>query len=146
MTGQCLFCRIAARDIDSHVIHDDDQVLAFLDIRPIRPGHTLVVPKRHFDYFEATPADILSSIVTVGQQLAIIQKRVYGVPRVGFFFSGMDIAHVHAHVVPMHDKTDITSARYIVEQDLTFRLPAPSDNADLAACAAELKQAWSSDA
>jgi histidine triad (HIT) family protein len=63
------------------------------------------------------------------------------VPRVAFLFTGGDIAHVHAHVVPMWEKTDITSRRYIVEERLTFRsLPSPPEN-ELVATAAALREA-----
>ena len=65
--------------------------------------------------FELLPAPLAARIVDLGQQLARRMKDVYGVDRVAFLFTGGDVAHVHAHVVPMHQKTDITSARYIVE-------------------------------
>ena len=68
-------------------------------------------------------------------------KRTLRVPRVAFLFTGGDIAHVHAHAVPIHEETDITSRRYIVEEAVTFRgLPSPSDR-DLARTAADLRRA-----
>jgi histidine triad (HIT) family protein len=68
-------------------------------------------------------------------------KRTLRVPRVAFLFTGGDIAHVHAHAVPIHEETDITSRRYIVEENVTFRsLPSPSDR-ELARTAADLRHA-----
>ncbi|MGB9364812.1 MAG: HIT family protein [Xanthobacteraceae bacterium] len=119
--SDCLFCRIAARTVAADVVHEEPHLLAFLDIHPIRPGHVLIVPKRHFDYFEDAPADIAASMLALGQRLAVVMKQIYRVPQVGFLFAGSDIPHVHAHVVPMHEKTDLTSRHYIAEEQLTFR-------------------------
>ena len=66
-------------------------------------------------------------------------KALYGVPRVAFLFSGGDHAHAHAHVVPMHEKTDITSRRYIAEESLTFRGVPRASFEELAATAAQLR-------
>lgn len=118
--AECLFCRIARGDIPSHAIYEDDLVFAFLDIGPIRPGHTQVVPKAHYEYFDDLPMPIAGRIVETAQRLGKAMKAAYGVPRVAMVFTGADIAHVHAHLVPMHESTDITSRRYIAEEKLTF--------------------------
>jgi len=90
---------------------------------------------------DEAPADLLAGIVTVGQKLARAMKQTLHVPRVAFLFTGGDIAHVHAHAVPIHEETDITSRRYIVEETVTFRsLPCPSDR-ELAKTAADLRRA-----
>jgi histidine triad (HIT) family protein len=129
MTDHCLLCRIAAHDITAHVLHEDDQLLAFLDICPIRPGHALIMPKEHFSYFDDVPADLAASILVLGQKLARAMKATYAVPRVSFLFTGGDFPHAHAHLVPMREKTDITSRRYIAEEQLTFRdMPRASDS------------------
>lgn len=139
--GECLLCRIGAHEIATHVVHEDARLLAFLDICPIRPGHSLIMPKQHFPYFDDLPADLAGAIVALGQTFAAAMKRLYGVPRVAFLFTGGDIAHAHAHVVPMHEKTDITSRRYIAEEHLTFRDTPRAPTETLAARAAELKRA-----
>ena len=68
-------------------------------------------------------------------------KSLYGVERVAFALTGGDHAHVHAHVVPMQEKTDITSRRYIVEETLTFRSMPRASDADLASSATALRAA-----
>lgn len=118
----CIFCRIASGGIPSHVVYEDDQLKAFLDIQPIRPGHVLIIPKTHHDYYDDLPPELASSIVHLGQRLGKVMKAHYGVERVAFLFTGTDVAHVHAHVLPMHEKTDITSPVYIEQQSLSFRL------------------------
>jgi histidine triad (HIT) family protein len=124
---QCVFCRIGSRELNSQVVYEDDLVLAFLDIAPIRPGHTQIIPKRHHAYFEDMPIDAAARIMEIGQKLARVMKGIYAVPRVALLFTGGDIPHAHAHLVPMHEGTDITSRRYIKEDELTFRsLPRAS--------------------
>jgi histidine triad (HIT) family protein len=141
MSGDCQFCRILRGEVAEHFVHEDSQLVAFLDRSPIRPGHTQIVPKAHYAYFDEAPAEVVASIALLGQKLAVAMKRVYRVPRVGFAFTGGDIAHVHGHVLPLVENTDITSRRYIVEQSLTFcRLPCPPED-ELAATAAELGRA-----
>ncbi len=134
----CIFCRIANGEIPSHVVYEDDEVKAFLDIQPIRPGHVLIVPKAHHDYFDDLPPALASSIVHLGQRLGKAMKALYGVERVGFLFTGTDVAHVHAHVVPMHEKTDITSPIYIQQKGLTFGLAPRADDEDLRRTVADL--------
>ena len=111
---QCVFCRIATGALPAVILHQDAELVAFLDLGPIRPGHTQIIPRVHVPTFELLPAPLAAKIVELGQQLAQRMKKVYGVDRVAFLFTGGDVAHVHAHVVPMQQKTDITSARYIV--------------------------------
>jgi histidine triad (HIT) family protein len=141
MVADCIFCRIAAGDEPAQVICRDDRVMALVDICPIRPGHTLIIPHRHHPYFDDLPPTTASRIVHLGQRLAKAMKRLYAVPRVGFVFTGADHPHVHAHVVPLHDRTDITSRRYITERRLTFG-PAPrAPRAELTRTAGRLRAA-----
>jgi histidine triad (HIT) family protein len=127
--ADCLFCRIASRDLHAHAVYEDDLVFAFLDAGPIRPGHTQIVPKAHYDTFDDLPPEVASRIIEIAQKLAKVMKAAYGVLRVGMVFTGGDIAHAHAHVVPLHENTDITSRRYIAEDRLTFR-PMPRASKD----------------
>ena len=141
MAAECVFCRIAKREVAAHIVYEDDRLMAFLDRGPIRPGHTQIVPKQHFACFDETPAELASAMTLLGQRLARALKRLYRVPRVAFAFTGSDVAHTHAHVVPMYEATDITSRRYIVEETLTFRgMPNPPD-LELAGTAEALKNA-----
>ena len=138
MATPCLLCQIAKRESTAHIVHEDDRLVAFLDRGPIRPGHTLIVSKEHFAYFDEAPADLVASMAVLGREIAIALKHIYRVPRVAFLFTGGDIAHVHAHFVPMHEKTDITSRRYIVEETLTFRSRPPASDTELAGTAGEI--------
>jgi histidine triad (HIT) family protein len=110
----CPFCRIALGTLPAVILYEDSDVVAFLDRGPIRPGHAQIIPRAHFATFEILPLPLLTKIAALAQQLATRMKHVYSIERVAFLFTGGDVAHVHAHVVPMIEKTDITSARYIV--------------------------------
>lgn len=125
----CIFCRIAERAVPAHEVWRDGRVMAFLDIAPIREGHVQIIPLAHHDSFDVLPVGIAQAILRLGQKVARAQKRLLGVPRVGFMFTGGDVAHAHAHLVPMWEKTDITSPAYIADSGLTFR-PAPQKPAE----------------
>ena len=134
----CLFCRIAAGEVTAHEVYRDDSIVAFLDIGPIRDGHVQIVPHRHVETFEALPPDLAAEILHLGQRIARVQKRLFGVERVAFLFTGGDIPHAHAHVVPMVEKTDITSRRYIATPDLSWTARPRPDEAALRRVAADL--------
>jgi histidine triad (HIT) family protein len=131
----CLFCRIARGDLPARVVHASEHVIAFLDIRPIRRGHVLVVPRSHFPFYDDLPSEVAHDVMGVAQRLAPVLRASFQVERVGLFFTGVDIAHAHAHVVPMVEPTDVTSRRYIAQETLTFRPAAlaPPDELDAAA-------------
>jgi histidine triad (HIT) family protein len=141
MTADCIFCRIARGEIAAHVVYADDRLVALLDRGPIRPGHTQIVPRQHFPYFDEAPADLVCAIALAGQKIAVALKRLYSVPHVAFLFTGGDIAHVHAHVVPMVEKTDITSRRHIVEDNVTFRAMPQASDTELTGTAEALRSA-----
>ena len=112
--GDERLCLLPGRpwEIRSAIIYEDAAVIGLMDICSIRPGHARIIPREHFDYFDDLPDVIACRIIHLGQRLARALKTLYGVPRVAFLFSGGDHAHAHAHVIPMHEKTDITSRRY----------------------------------
>src|SRR5690606_14091248 len=84
----------------------------------------VIIPKAHHAYFDDLPADLAAEILGLARELAPILRRRYDAKRVGFMFTGTDIAHAHAHVVPMVEPTDLTSRQYIAEENLSFG-PAP---------------------
>ena len=123
MHDDCLFCRIGRRELPAHLVHEDDHIMAFLDLHPIRPGHSLIIPRHHHVWFEDLPLDLASRITECGQILARRMKQLYGVERVGFFYTGIHVAHAHAHVVPMHDRHDVSSQAYLQEGIGEFTIP-----------------------
>ena len=105
MTSDCLFCKIVAREIPAQIVYEDGETLAFLDINPVNPGHTLVIPKEHstdiFDIDEKNWAVVMRTSRTVAHALEKALK-TDGVNigmnnRAG---AGQVIFHAHVHVMP----------------------------------------------
>ena len=139
----CLFCRIARGDVPARLVHESENVIAFLDIRPIRNGHVLVVPREHFPFYDDLPSEVANEVMRAAQLLAPTLRACFQVERVALFFTGVDIAHAHAHVVPMVEPTDVTSRQYIAEETLTFRPAALAPAAELDASAEMIKRGLS---
>jgi histidine triad (HIT) family protein len=100
-TEECLFCRIAHGELPSHILYESAEVLAVLDAYPIREGHVQVISRKHYPYFDSLPAEVAAEMFEVGRNLAPVLRKLYSVERVGFMYSGRDIPHAHAHVVPL---------------------------------------------
>lgn len=113
----CVFCEIANKNISATILHETKNILVFLDRSPIREGHAQIITKSHYETFEVTPPELISEITQTGQKLAKRLKQIYSVDRVAFLFTGGDVAHTHAHVVPMVGNLDITSIQYITSPD-----------------------------
>ncbi|MEW6708344.1 MAG: HIT family protein [Candidatus Riflebacteria bacterium] len=113
----CLFCRIAGHQAESAIVHEDEDLVVFLDRWPVREGHCQIITKRHYSCFDDLPENLAAKIIHFGQKLARKMKQIYKTDRVAFAFSGNDVAHVHAHVFPMYQRGDLTSARYFENAD-----------------------------
>ncbi len=101
----CIFCKIVKSEIPSHKIYEDEDVLAFLDINPINPGHTLVIPKAHHENILDTPPDILCKLITTTQTVAPAVIAAVGTD--GFHLdinngatAGQVVFHAHFHIMP----------------------------------------------
>ncbi len=103
--GDCLFCAIAAGEIPSARIHEDERTFAFLDIHPLQRGHALVIPKAHAAKLEdAEPADA-QAVMATAQRLAPILCDAVGRNDATIAINngpeaGQEVAHLHLHIVP----------------------------------------------
>src|SRR5690348_8972156 len=106
---ECLFCKIINGEIPAHKVYEDGKVLAFLDVHPIREGHTLVIPKTHVvDFYNLNEAHYTPLMHAV-QKIAKLQKEVLMPEKVGLLVAGWDVPHAHIHIVPMQEPGDLTS-------------------------------------
>ncbi|MGY6695292.1 MAG: HIT family protein [Roseinatronobacter sp.] len=137
--NDCLFCKIAAGTVPAHIVFEDDHILAFMDIHPIRAGHALIIPKDHHVWFEDLPEPLATRITTCAQKLARVMKPLFKVDRVAMFYTGIHVPHAHAHVVPMHHVHDVTSAAYLRDGLESFSIPPQQDPENLANMAASLR-------
>ncbi len=113
----CIFCKIVAREIPTKKIYEDELVIAFLDHRPVRKGHTLIIPKVHVDNFIDLDNELAQHIFEKGLQIGRKMQTVLRPKRVGFVVAGFGVPHAHYHVIPMWDENDITSSQYAVLRD-----------------------------
>lgn len=95
----CIFCKIVAGQIPSNKVYEDDQVLAFLDIHPKGPGHTLLIPKAHYRWFEEMPDDVYDHVFRSAKKLSL-EMKAKGADHVQLGIVGKDVPHVHIHLIP----------------------------------------------
>jgi histidine triad (HIT) family protein len=107
----CPICAIAAGRAAAHIVYEDDRLVAFLDIAPIRPGHLQIVPRAHFPHFNALPTALAGALLTLGQRLADGQRAAFRVDRVGFLFPAGEASHAQLHAVPLLSAGDVTARR-----------------------------------
>lgn len=104
------FTKIIDGDIPCAKLYEDDHYIAFLDIRPIRTGHALVVPKPEIDYIFDLPDDLLSDLLTTARPIARAIEAEVPCKRVGLMVAGLEVPHCHLHLVPMDDVGDLNFA------------------------------------
>jgi histidine triad (HIT) family protein len=102
-----IFTRIINGEIPCHRITEDDRYLAFLDINPLKAGHTLVVPKKETDYLFDMDDDDLAGIVLFSRKVAAAIRIAYPCNRIGLAVLGLEVPHAHIHLVPMDSMEDV---------------------------------------
>jgi histidine triad (HIT) family protein len=99
----CAFCRIVAREMPAHVVAEDADLLAFLDARPLFPGHVLLVPKAHHETLMDLPAELLAPLARGVQELSLAVRAALDAPGVLNAINNVvsqSVPHLHVHVVP----------------------------------------------
>lgn len=101
-----IFTKIINGQIPSHKIYEDDDVFAFLDIRPITPGHTLVVPKKQIEFVWDLDDATYAKFTLATKKIALHIREVLAVPYVGEQIIGVDVPHAHIHLIPFTNAVD----------------------------------------
>jgi histidine triad (HIT) family protein len=104
----CVFCKIAKGDIPSHTIYEDSEIKAFLDIQPSTPGHTLIIPREHYEGILDLPEELLLRITGIARKLAKHYKKRQGYKSFNLIQSSgreanQDVMHFHLHLIPRHE-------------------------------------------
>lgn len=107
MAGDCIFCRIVKGELPCAKLFENEQVLTFLDIGPLNPAHTLVIPKQHFTLLDDCPDEVLTAVMHAVAQVGPVVKEVaqadgYNVLNNNGRAAGQVVDHVHFHVIPRH--------------------------------------------
>ncbi|KQN97515.1 diadenosine tetraphosphate hydrolase [Arthrobacter sp. Leaf234] len=101
-----LFTKIIDGEIPGRFVWQDDDVVAFLTIAPITPGHTLVVPRQEIEHWLEADTDTLAKVMTVAQTIGKAQQSAFGAQRVGVLLEGYEVPHLHVHVWPTQSPAD----------------------------------------
>ena len=131
----CIFCAMVAGNVPCHAVYEDEHLLAFLDHRPLNPGHVLVVPKRHEPDFHCLASELYGALMQLAHRLGKCLAHLYQPPKVGLFIIGFHVLHVHVHIVPLYAMADMTADAFERAQRTS---PA---GAVLVASAAQIRQA-----
>ena len=124
-----IFTKIINGDILCHKILEDDRYLAFLDINPIRPGHTLAITKREIDYIFDLEDNLLSGLMLFSKEVGIAIKKATRCQRVGVVVAGYEVPHTHVHLIPTN-----------VMSDFSFSLAQQADQAELTVMVTKIQE------
>ena len=103
-----IFSKIISGEIPSYKIHEDDKFLAFLDINPTSIGHTLCIPKEEIDQIFDLDDKTLSELIIFSKKVANAIKKAVVCERVGMSVIGLEVPHVHVHLIPINNMNDMS--------------------------------------
>jgi len=102
-----VFTKIISGEIPSYKIAETDKYYAFLDIRPLMKGHTLVIPKQEVDYIFDVEDDLLSGMIVFAKRVAKAVRETIECNRVSVGVFGLEVPHAHIHLIPMNRMSDV---------------------------------------
>ena len=102
-----IFSKIIAGEIPSYKIAENEKFLAFLDIFPLREGHTLVIPKLEIDKIWDLPDDYLSEMLVFAKPVARAIEKTFNCNRCGIIVLGLEVPHAHIHLIPINSEKDM---------------------------------------
>ncbi len=128
----CTFCQIANGEIPAHIVHRDEEVVAFLDRAPLLPGHVLVMPVRHVETLDDLPDSLLAPVLAAVRRTSVAVQKALGAE--GSFVAtntrvSQSVPHLHVHVVPRNKGDGLFSTRLIWQRK---KYENDSEMADLA--------------
>jgi len=106
-----IFTKIINGEIPCHKIWEDENYFAFLDLRPLNPGHTLVIPKKEVDYIFDMDDKLLADMMVFAKKIAGLIKKTVPCKKVGVMVAGLEVPHTHIHLVPIFDVGDLNFAK-----------------------------------
>lgn len=121
--NECIFCKIVRGEVPAHKVYEDDDFLAFLDINPRAPGHTLVIPKKHYRWVWDVPQ--VGAYFEVVRKIAKAQQKVFGTEMILCRVTGEEVHHAHIWTFPkpekaVGDKKDFEGNAQKIKDNLKF--------------------------
>jgi histidine triad (HIT) family protein len=105
-----IFTRIIDGELPGRFVWRDDRCVGFLSINPLQPGHTLVVPIDEIDHWIDLDDDLAAHLTVIAKRIAAAQQRLFSPAKVGLMIAGLEVPHVHLHVVPIRGVHDLDFA------------------------------------
>lgn len=102
-----IFTKIINGEIPCHQIGETADCFAFLDIAPLRAGHTLIVPKKEVDYFYDLDDETLTAVMLFSKKVASAIEKAFSCKRISVVVAGLEVPHAHVHLIPMNAISDI---------------------------------------
>ena len=107
----CIFCKIVAGELPSYKVYEDEKVLAFLDINPVNPGHTLLIPKEHYETTLDTPDELLHAMTAAIKKIALAIMRAtkadaWNLGANNGAAAGQIVMHTHWHIIPRFSRDE----------------------------------------
>ncbi|MDO8575196.1 MAG: HIT domain-containing protein [bacterium] len=96
----CIFCKIIKKEIPAHILYEDDSYISFLDIRPLSPGHALLIPKKHYRWVWDMPEEEIAEIFKIANKIANAQRKAFNVEQIKSKIVGEEIPHAHIWLIP----------------------------------------------
>ncbi len=96
----CLFCKIIDKKIPAYIVYEDNNFLGFLDIKPVVKGHSLLIPKEHYEWIHETPDEIIAKAFIIVKKLIIKMRKSLSCDYVQVVVVGKDVPHFHIHLIP----------------------------------------------
>ena len=127
-----IFSKIVARELPAHIVAENEDFLAFLDINPLKEGHTLVIPKVEIDYLFEVDDALLASILPFSKKVAKAIEQVVPCERIGVAVVGLEVPHAHIHLIPINSINDM---------DFNQMKLSPSQD-ELGSIAAKIREAF----
>lgn len=109
--AECKFCSIRDHEIPAFILWEDEDLLAFLDANPFNPGHTLLVTKKHVDDVFKLDDDLYTALFRAVRQLSRPLRLATNAKRIGIAVEGFTVPHVHVHLVPVNNPSELDPAR-----------------------------------
>lgn len=103
-----VFTRIIEGELPARFVWKDERCVAFLSINPIRAGHTLVVPREEVDHWLDASPDLIAHLLDVSRSIGNAIQRAYDPEKVGLMLAGLEVPHLHIHLLPIDDLQDLS--------------------------------------
>jgi len=118
----CIFCRIAQKQVPASLVYEDEKAVAFLDIKPLNEGHTLVIPKAHYENIFEIPQELIAYLHGITKRVAFAVKKATSADGISIIqqngkAAGQDIFHLHVHVIPRYEGQTLPRFSEIAEAD-----------------------------